>query len=85
MSDQSALDDALARRAGLPDDWRVLGYDSPSYIASPDSLYAAGDGSFRCVWPGCRERTDTAEAMFLHTHDRKAHPGPTPTETNDAG
>jgi hypothetical protein len=74
--------DEEARAVGLPDDWRALGFDSPEYMQSIDSVYHvrnANDqptGTYKCVWPKCNFRRRDLRAMFRHVHDPKLHDRP---------
>ena len=49
--------DAIAAEVGLPADWRAIGFDTPEYMVSDDSLYHVRDdndqptGVLKCVWP----------------------------------
>lgn len=66
--------DAIAAELGYPLDWRAIGYDTPEYMESADSLYHVRDendrptGVLKCVWPGCKFRRRSVEAMFRHVH-----------------
>lgn len=62
--------DAIAREIGLPDDWREIGFDTPEYMAQPDSVYrlTAAVGSLRCPFPDCNFKRHDVEAMFRHAH-----------------
>ncbi len=66
----------IAAKIGLPADWRVIGFDTPEYMESEDSLYLQPDGLLRCVWPGCNFRRQSVEAMFRHVHGA-SHSGST--------
>lgn len=72
--EDSTLFDAIAAEVGLPADWRAQGYDTPEYMESGDSIYLVRDeddrptGVLKCVWPGCKFRRRSVEAMFRHVH-----------------
>lgn len=66
--------DAIAADLGMPEDWRAIGYDTPEYMVSANSVYIERNhidqptGRLKCPFPACTVRLDTVEAMFRHAH-----------------
>lgn len=66
--------DEVAAEVGLPANWREMGYDSPEYMVTPDSVYRPDPNGRMSCYPCQAEgrvrvfRSTDVGALFRHVH-----------------